>query len=417
MAVFDTTSPSFAVTVIATKPELRIQGRPDAKLAGKILESMTDITERVEKFVFEDSDTEHDVLRLTVDNSDLSYLDHPAWTKGNLVRFLFGYPGRIFGPRIHVVDNVKGFETLEITAIEEASLLNVQECLVFRNKTKAEVVRQIVVEGNFLEVRNLDIDETGLSKQRKDWTVAGQSRWQFLQRLAEKPGYQVYIEGDTLHFHPRRLNRRPSRTLTYFFGLGDLISFKIKEHRVTNRPAETVMAGRNPIERINLSETGSNTTTDRPTLGNQGVMVIPRNSKTGEVVAGRRILSTPEVTADAVREEADTHFRRAEEIEVKAESVIIGDPLLTAKSVVEISGISRTLSGKYYIEKHVHTMTRSGGYTGKLRLLKNALTTMPISQNPPTLDASKAEENTQEATLDRRKSGVRDPFTGELRFD
>ena len=146
---FDTTSPSFIVSVISVRPEIRIQGTNDPNALGQVLDRMTDLSERVVSFTFEDHEKKHDVLKLVVDNHDLYFFDHPAWVKGNLVRFRFGYPGRIFGPRLAVIDSVRGFLKLTITCTEQTSMSNTAQCRTFTNKTRVEVVRELVALGAF----------------------------------------------------------------------------------------------------------------------------------------------------------------------------------------------------------------------------------------------------------------------------
>lgn len=419
---YDAASPGFVVSVISVNPVLRIQGRNDPEALGQILDRVTDVTERVLGFTYEDSEKEHDILKLQVDNSDLYFLDNPAWVKGNLVRFFFGYPGRVFGPRLAVIDSFSGFLTLSITCTEQTSTANNVRCRVFKNLRRDEVVDALINDGAFPGVNTLIINRAKLAGEKKrDWTQARQTDWQFIQRLAEDVGYEVYIEGNILHFHPPLLQTRPVRRLEYFFGLGDLIDFDIKDWKVTDRPAETRVASRDPVSRQNLSATGSDQNTERPTLGNQNTLVINRDSETGGLSrnqnrrqpAGSTVSPSPERDQATVTSQADSSFRRQEENELEAQATIIGDPFLPAKSVVEITGLSGQLSGKYYVTKHIHEITRDGGYKGKLELKKNAVAAIPTS-NPPTLSQDKAVENDAAVPQDRLLVIERDPVTGRL---
>ncbi len=411
----DRSSFGFSVIVIANSQEIRVSGHPDERTAGQVLDNMTEVSARVLKFQYEDSEREQDQLKLTVDNHDLYFFDHPAWEKGNLVRFLFGYPGAIFGPRYAIVDSMRGFLTLDIVCVEESALANEQKARKFENMTRCDVVRAIVGEGALQGVVNVDLDETSLADEKpQEWQQAGQTDWQFLLKLAEKPGYEVYIEDDTLHFHPRRLAKPPLRKLTYFYGDGDLMEFSVESLRTADRAAVTEVRGRDPIARTDVAAVGSNETTTRDVLGNQGSLVIERNRTTGTLVAGRKILTTADPEPNKVQDEADTHFRQSEQDEVEASATIVGDPYLPAKSVVQIEGVSRMLSGNYYVTKATHVMDGTTGYRTTLSLMKNALTAVPTS-DPPTLDPSMAAENRQKVTDSRVKRIVRDPLTGSLR--
>ena len=401
------------VQVITNTRELRAAGRQDPRRFGQLInEGTLDVTSRVTSFTYEDSEEEHDVLKLKVDNSDFQFFDHPAWLKGNLVRFSFGYPSRIFGPRTAIVDNVRGFRTLDITCVEEVALSNFAGGRLFENMTRGDVVKQLIEEQRFRGVSAFVIEEAPLVLEgKRDWSQARQTDWQFVQRLAEKVGFVAYVEGEKLHFHTRQLDSPPRRRFEYFFGDGDLQDFQVKEWRTTDRAAQTIVKGWNTLDREEVKATGSNENTETDTLGGTNTSDLPRKGSRpagGEganppvdTLAGRRVVPTPEQRQATVTEEANAHFR-AQQGEVKATAKIIGDPLLRAKNVVEITGVSRTLSGKYYITKHVHKITATGGYVGTLSLIKNALASVPSSE-APVLTQGKAKENAKPPPSDRRQ--------------
>jgi phage protein D len=416
---FDGSSPIFFVVVSTSAPELRIAGRPDPATNGQVLEQMTPVNERAIEFSFEDCEREHDVLKLKLDNYDLSLFDHPAWVKGNTVKFLFGYPGRIRGPLYALVDSWKGALTLEVTSFEFLSLSNVMKDRLFENMTRTGVIRELVTEGSFPGVTRVDIDESLTEDEgKRDWTQARQTDWQFVQRLAEDPAYECFIEGDTLHFHPRRLNTPPVRRYEYAYGSGQILDFEISDFRTIDRAAEVEVDGWDPDEREEVSSTGSDSTTPRDTLGNQGTLALTTltaDKDTGGLIAGKKIVTTPESNPATVQNTADGHYRQGEQQEVKMTLKIVGDPLLKAKQVIEIVGLSNTLSGNYYIEKAVHTID-SSGYVTELHLIRNALTSMPTS-DPPSLDPTQANENRKTVPADPRLRIIADPVTGELYQD
>jgi len=403
----DRSSPGFAITVIATNPEPRIQGGGDIGLLGQVLDRMTNVSPRVVSFKFIDDEEKHDVLKLVVDNTDLYFFDHPAWVAGNLVQFFFGYPGAIFPganqSKLMVVDSVRGFHKLTITCVEQTSLANEPVCVLHEDTTRAAIVEKLVAEGAFPGVVRAEIgsrDELE-AEGLQTFSQSRQTDWQFIQRLAEKVGFEVYVEGEVLYFARRQLGGRPVRSYEYFYGEGLLIAFDIKEHRVTDRARETTVAGRDPIARERVEATGSNSTTTRDTMGNQSTLIADRGGGLQKAPAGSALVTTPATNQSSVTQEANTHFRRTEQGEVEATARIIGDPLLPAKSVIEIVGISQQFSGKYYIKRVMHEITRRSGYVCKLDLLKNALTNSP-SSGDLSLDPTRANENTQGISKDPR---------------
>ena len=431
----DISSPGFVVSVLTNTNELRLTGRSDPQVLAKALDGMVDVTERVLSFTYEDSERDLDVLKLRVDNHDLYFLEHPAWVKGNLVKFAFGYPTRMFGvrpSRFAVVDSMKGFKELTITCIEEAALANAAETRLFKNKTRLDVIRQMINEGRFPGVRIIQTDITLLEGEvfKRDWQQARQTDLQFLYRLAEPIGFEAYIEGNILFFLPRRIGSAPARKFTYFHGDGDLLDFNVTEWGVTSRPAQTVSRGRDPFERVNREGCGSDSTTRRDTLGNQSSSNLSPVKRPGSgnvpsgasqaggvsgILGGRSVNTSPNFSQADLTNEANGRFRRQEQNEVKATATIVGDPLLKAKTVIEIDGISSQLSGKWYIESHTHSLAGgSSGYTGKLKLLKNALAKIP-TQDPPSLDPSKANENTKKVQNRRARVIQVSPTDGRVR--
>ena len=399
-------SPGFVVDVIAVNPELRLKGKTDERTLGQVLERMSDQTHRVLSFTFVDDEKGLDVLKLKVDNSDHYFFDHPAWIKGNLIKFYFGYPGRIFGSRYHVIDSVRGGLTLTISAVEDAALN--KEAVVRRwpNSSVKDVLVGLVREGAFGPlVRTVVSPLDPLLDEKKDRSQSRQSNWQFLQRLAEPLGYEVYVEfGTQLAFRKRDFAATPKRKFEYWYGVGDLLSYSLKEWRAADRPAKTVVCGRSPIERKSLVAEGSNTKTARDSLGNQNSLArTPENSGAGRrVLAGKTIHTTAASSAGDVKAEADARFRKQEQKEIEVTFKIVGDPGLPAKSLVQVEGLSRMLSGTYYVKKHTHVINRSSGYTGTIECLRNAVTAEPTS-TPASVDGQKAKENTKKAKKTREQ--------------
>lgn len=405
----DRSSAGFIVKLITPSSATGMAGRATNK--GKKLD--LDVSDRVLKFVFEDIEDKADILKLTVDNHDLFFFDSPGFAKGNLVEFSFGYPGQVFGPRIHVIDNMRGFEKLDIIAIEETALMNKERSDIYEDMTRADVVREVIKRGAFIDITQADIDEEGIKDEKaRDWNQTGITDWQFLQTLAEDIDYQVYVEGNVLHFHPRRLAQTPRRKFEYWYGNGDLQKFVLEQFAATDLAAETEVASFDPVERETKTAKGSDEETTRDTLGKEAPITLVRGGTGGlqETFAGAKKIPSPETDGATLKAEADSHFKEHELGQVEASAEIRGDPWLGAKTVIEIQGISRLLSGLYYVKGHTHTISVGGGYTGKLALARNAVNKMPIDDAPTTSD--KAQDNQKETQ--ENQAYTRDEHTGGL---
>jgi hypothetical protein len=408
----DISSPGFVVQVLASARDARLGGRPDpGKKPGSILARATDITPQVESFEFIDSDREFGRLRLTVDNFDLSFFDHPAWLPGNLVRFYWGYPGKIQGPRYAVVDSLRGRDRLQISCTEQAALSNASQDRLWKNTTRQLIVAQLVQEGAFPGVTKLAFGSSvpvmartfiaqaivgaaaaftasffgaPAPEKPRDFQQSAQTDWEFCRRLALDLGCEIFVEDDVLHFHPRLLDRAPIKKYEWYTGVGDFLDWHVEEWRALDRAAEVVVAGRDPISRENLTATGSNTETKRTTLGREGLAAqktVLRPNGAGDLLLGKHILATPRTDEATVGNMADSYFRGLEQGELDVVASVIGDPVLKKSKLVRLSGISRSLSGNFYIRQVSHRIDK-GGYRCELRLIRNAFTALPTTDAP-----------------------------------
>jgi hypothetical protein len=87
--------------------------------------------------------------------------------------------------------------------------------------------------------------------------------------------------------------------------------------------------------------------------------------KTGKTALQRRMATAVTRPSDAATEaeakqEAEARFKKAEEAAIKMTVTLVGDPQLAAKSVIELKGISKMLSGKYYLKSVKHKIDSSG---------------------------------------------------------
>ncbi len=330
-----------------------------------------DLSERVLSFQFDDSDRKADKLVLTVDNWDLSNFDDPVWGKGNLLEVAWGYPGEMAPARTVVIQKVTGFQTLNVEGHAKSVLMNrLARCRVFENKTRSQVAAEIAREHGYGPSQQ-DIEDT--TDVLPAITQARLTDAQFLRRLASREGFEFYVDFEGLHFHQRRLGRRPVRAFRWYTApeVGEVISINI-ENDVTAKPGAVRVRGRNPMTRKDIDEQGSNAGTKRDTLGEVIEIVDP---ETGATHMARRLAATevrpsPDASSAAAKRRADAQYRRAQHTTVKLTAVALGDPGLAAKTVVEFQGLGQRLSGRYYVKEATHKID-GGGYTVELKCLRD----------------------------------------------
>lgn len=412
-----------------TEPVFYAKVQPEGGSAERV-----DLSERVLSFSFEDSEKKADKLVLTVDNWDLKNFDDPVWRKGNILEVAWGYPGEMAPAREVVIQKVTGFQTLSVEGHAKSVLMNkTVRCRTFENLSRADVVRKLAQENGYgSSLQDIEDTEAVLP-------VIAQARLtdaQFLKRLADREGFQFYVDFDGLHFHQRRLGQRPVRTLRWYTPpeVGEVLSVNI-ENDVTAKPGAVRMRGRDPMTRRDIDERGTNATTPRDTLAPTIELVDP---ETGSTRLERRnvsedVRSTPEATSATARREAQGRYRRAQHLTVELSATILGDPSLLAKTVVEFQGIGQRLSGKYYVKEAKHKIDGSG-YTVEVKCLRDGHSELGGAPSSGRANRGSAANNDPNAlrpveVVDRetgatrieyrdtrgRATGVEDPATGTSR--
>ena len=348
-----------------TAPQLFVAVLPEGRSKARV-----ELSDKVLSFVYEDSGPKADKLVLTVDNWDLKNFDDPVWKKGNLLEVSWGYPGDMAPTRQVVIQKVTGFQTLNIEAHATSVLMNkVSRCRTFEHVTRADVVRQIAQANGYSAARQ-DIEDT--HHVLPLITQARMTDAQLVRRLADREGFEFYVDFDGLHFHKRRLGQHPVRVLRWFTPpeVGEVLSVNI-ENDVTAKPGAVNVRGRDPLAKKDIDERGSNAKTSRDSLAPVIELVDP---ETGATRLERRniaeaIHTTAEHSAPTAKREADARYRNAQHLTVELSATVLGDPSLLAKTVVEFQGISQRLSGKYYIKEAKHKI--DAGYTVELKCLRD----------------------------------------------
>lgn len=392
-----------------TEPVFYVKVAPEGGGSERI-----DLSEKVLSFVFEDSEKKADKLQLSVDNWDLRNFDDPVWKKGNILEVSWGYPGDMAPARECVIQKVTGFQTLSIEALAKSILMHkVARCRVFENKKRSDVVREIAEENGYGGAIQ-DIEDSG--EVLPIITQARQTDAQFLKRLADKEGFEFYVDFDGLHFHQRRLGQRPVRVLRWYTApeVGEILTMNI-ENDVTAKAGAVSVRGRDPITRQDIDARGSNATTTRDSLAPVIELVDP---ETGTTRLERRNVSedvrpSPQATAGTARREADARFRRGQQTAVELTATVLGDPSLLAKTVVEIQGIGQRLSGKYYVKEAKHKID-SSGFTVELKAASDGHSQSGGAPSQGRPNRGSAANNDPNAL---RPIEVVDPETGATRIE
>jgi phage protein D len=342
-----------------------------------------DRSEEVTNFVYDDIEKGADKLSLTVDNFDLRNFDNPTWEIGNRLLVTWGYEGNMAPERKLVIKNVNGFQVLTIEALEEAVLLNQQRKTRSFEQTKySDIAHAIAIEAGYSEDYLRKIDDSKIIHEVVSQN--GLSDAQLLRNMANKIGWEWYLDWDGFHFHPKRLGQRPLRKFIFYLdpNQGEVLSVNF-DISTTAKPQGTTGAvkvtGRDPIEKKDINETADKTTEKgRDTLGDVTKVVDPKSGSTAYKVpsASETLVTSSAANAEQAKQEAQGKFAQAQTKQVKMTAKVVGDPNLFAKSITlwEFPG-AKSITGPYYLIGVKHTLSAGGdSYSSEITARRNAMT-------------------------------------------
>lgn len=332
-----------------------------------------DLSDRVISFTYQDSEKKADKLTMTVDNFTGEAWDEATFAKGNIIRIRWGYPGYMTPEREVVITGAKGGQVMTVEAKSKSVLMHRKTvCETFDNVLPHEVVETLAERNGFgADARTIQevpdvprsiINQPNISDAR------------MLSRLAHKHGFEFFIDFDGLHWHERDFAQAPKREFRWYSGevtnRAAIISYNV-ENDLTAKPAKTTYRGINPKTKKPYGAVGSNAETKRTTLTE---IVEVRDFETGEWKQETRAASeeekpSAEDSEQKAKKRADGRFRKVSQRSVKMTIVVLGDPLVLAKTVIFVTGIAKRLTGRYYIKEVTHSI--GSGYQMTLKLISD----------------------------------------------
>ncbi|RJS13444.1 late control protein D [Corallococcus sp. H22C18031201] len=353
----DRSAPGVRLTLLAHE---RARGGEPLTLEGRVL-----------GLTFEDSSTKADKLSLQLDNFDLSLFDRAELVGGAVLEVSWGYPGLMEPARRVVVTKLKGFQLLTVEAQALSTLMHRQaKTRSWQGKTRGQVVREVAAEYGY-EGDSVHVEDTRESFDTIHQSAETDAR--FLRRLAAREEYEVYVDDKGLTFGRRNQATAPTHVLWWYAdaGQGDILSVNV-ESELGRRVGKAQVRGRDAKSKTTIEAQASSATVERTTLADF-LEVVDRETGTTSLQlrnATTSVQPTSASTPAQAQRESEARFRRAEAGTVKLSLQVVGNPSLRAKSVVEVRGISRYLSGKYFLTEAKHVLS-SSGYTCDLKLSRD----------------------------------------------
>jgi len=330
--------------------------------------SSIDLSGRVLKFTFEDSETKADKVTLELDNHDLSLFERADLAGGTLWEVSWGYAGAMAPPRRVVVRKLTGFETLSLEANSLGVLLDsVAKIRTFSRMTRGQVAASVAREHGY-DGPLVDIEADG---SIEDTIVqGGETDARFLRRLAARDGRLFFVDAAGFHFRRRRPARQVTHTFTWRAD-ANLLSVRV-ESNLAARVGKVEVRAHDPMTKQTVVAAATKDSVARATLGDIVEVVDP---ETGKTALERRIATSTVVAGSSsarAKSDADAHFLGAEGAAIKLAAQVVGDASLQAGELVRMDGLTKRLSGIYHLRTVRHAIA-GDGFTCDLELVRDGL--------------------------------------------
>jgi phage protein D len=354
--------------------QVKIAGRPQGQ----------DVVRDILQVSYKDNIAEIDSFDITINNWDadkraFKYSDADLFDPGKELELWMGYYGK---DRLRLM--VRG----QITALRPAfpsgggstlaiSGLNVlhklrtkQESHSYESKTDSEIAQEVA--------GRLGIDvktDSAPDEKRFDYLFQdNQYDIIFLMERARRIGYDLFVEeqgqngqaGQPLLRFGRSLQ---VRQVTYQLTYGrSLIEFK-PDLTTANQVSEVTVRGWDAVNKKKIEQTANRREISIKGVGAAGGQAAIEQSfnQRKEIVATKPIESDAEAKTLAVR----TLEENAKDM-VKGSGSTVGLPDLRAGSVVQIDGLGKRFTGRYFITSSTHAMG-DGGYTTQFECRREEL--------------------------------------------
>ena len=264
--------------------------------------------------------------------------------------------------------NQPGQSVLNVVAMEPTVKMNLKETVrPWPNMADSDIAEQIFGDYKF---GTGNIDPTQPSRDENDHTEMQRGTdIQFLQMLAQRNGYEIYVELDPEtgavegHFHRPRLQQSPQGVLSVNMGTATNVnSFHPRYHMLQPATAQAQNVD------VHSSEPQSAQSDSQEDTALGSAATVPTADTRQVLMSGTGLTDTGELQTAAQAEVDRSAFAITAEGEV---NTVAYGAVSRAKRPVLVRGAGRQFSGAYYVERVLHSFT-GDGYTQQFSLRRNA---------------------------------------------
>lgn len=365
---------------------------------------LEEVTQFITDIEYEDNSLMMDKITLSIgtqiivdEGLVISMLGSKLFSEGNLIELFMGYGSNLnfigAGEIVRVEPNFPRNDTPTLTIIA----YDVLHRLTGRNKEsengksypkqKDSTTVEEIAQRNSLKIGSI-IDTK--NKQNRVQSK-GQSDYNFLIKLAENNGYELYVRYDNnkwlLYFHPSLDQYRPMYTYKYNVGEKTIENTLLEftpNMNIHDQPTEFEIIGWDRITNKKIkgvsrdkdfkfeSETGEysyDVLNNRKFAGNKKTEQITESIKEPGSIRfsafGKNreiILDTSIDSEDKARTKILAWIKERKKHFITGSGFIIGNEYLQSRQSFILEGIGDALSGKYYLTTVTHKMGQNSNY-------------------------------------------------------
>ena len=259
---------------------------------------------------------------------------------------------------------------LVVTAMDSTVLMHLDETVkTWANMKDSDVATAIFGDAKYKFAAI--VEDTQWSRHEDEHTLTQRGTdIQFLKQLANRNGYECFVElndaGDVEgHFHPPRHDGQPQGTLTVNMGAATNVNrFRARFDMLA--PAKAKAATLDPDDKS--SQQGQ--ADDASQADGMGAEPsVPADRPRTVLLSELGMAQSGEVQryAQAVVDQSSWSIIAEGEV-----NTVSYGGVLKAKQPVMVRGVGRTFSGRYYVERVLHTIVSDGTYIQRFTLKRNA---------------------------------------------
>jgi uncharacterized protein len=354
--------------------QVKVAGRPQGQ----------DVVRDILQVSYKDNITEIDSFDITINNWDAQtraykYSDSDLFDPGKELELWMGYYGKdklrlmVRGQitSLHPSFPSGGGSTLAISGLNVLHKLRTkQESHSYESKTDSEIAQEVA------ERLGVDIQTDSAPDEKRFDYLFQDNQYDiiFLMERARRIGYDLFVDeqgqngqaGQPLLRFGRSLQ---VRQVTYQLTYGrSLIEFK-PDLTTANQVSEVTVRGWDAVNKTKIEQTAKRSEIPIKGVGAAGGQAAIEQSfnQRKEIVATKPIESNAEAKTLALR----TLEENAKDM-VKGSGSTVGLPDLRAGSVVQIDGLGKRFSGRYFVTSSTHALG-DGGYTTQFECRREEL--------------------------------------------